>query len=788
VTYENEKSLFVRLADAEINVTTVAQIIVLCSAFMLGAARSFAAGPDAAMADAAERQDESSLRALLDQKADANSAQVDGMTALHWAVYHDDKRTAQLLLKAGADVKATNRYGVAPLSLACQNGNAELVELLLSAGADPNTSLPGGETALITAARTGRIGPVKSLISHGADVNAKEHKRQTALMWAAADGHPDVVDALIAAGADVNARLRSGFTSLFFAVREGQSAVTRRLLAAGCDVNGVMRTDQPSRFGRGDLRLTPLLMAVENGHFELAEQLLAAGADPNAEPAGYTALHAISWVRKPLRGDGDPSPIGSGKHTSLDMVRILVAAGADINARFKRGKSELGRFTYSGSTPFLLAAQASDLPLMKLLLELGADPELPNADGTTPLLAAAGVGALGDGDESAGTEEEAIAATEFLLELGADINAVDRNGETAMHGAAYQSRAALVKWLVERGASIDVWNHENRAGWTPLVIALGYRPGNFRPSPATIAAIEAAMTAAGAMLPDRSKLGAHRRVWTGASNNDTPWVMKGVEFARVGESTLLLDLHMPLVVSNSNLVVWAHGGGWRSGSKEDMPLGALVEAGYTVASVDYRLSSAAPFPAQVHDIKAAIRYLRARAARYGYRAERIAIAGASAGGHLAALVGTTNGSHELEGTIGNHLDQSSDVQAVVDYYGPTNFMTILSQSTPHGLNVRVPAVQPLLGGQPDDQPELAKLASPVNHVDKNDPPLLLIHGDQDLQVPINQSHELHGKYKQFALPVRFEVVHGGAHGGSKFYDDELLSVVRDFLDDSLRAQ
>jgi acetyl esterase/lipase len=244
-------------------------------------------------------------------------------------------------------------------------------------------------------------------------------------------------------------------------------------------------------------------------------------------------------------------------------------------------------------------------------------------------------------------------------------------------------------------------------------------------------------------------------------------------------------MHMPQNVTDSNLVVWVHGGAWRSGSKQDMPLGALVKAGYTVASVDYRLSPVAPFPAQVHDIKAAIRYLRAIAPRYGYGADRIAIAGASAGGHLAALVGTTNGSRELEGTIGSHLDQSSDVHAIVDYYGPTNFATILTQSTPHGLAVRVPALEMLLGGGPDDKPELAELASPVSHVDARDPPLLLIHGDQDPQVPINQSHELFGKYKEFELPVRFEVVHGGAHGGSDFYDDKLLGVVSEFLDDRL---
>lgn len=743
---------------------------------------------DVPFADAAEKRDFDEVRTLIEQGADVNAAQADGMTALHWAVYHDAPEAAKLLVEAGADVEVTNRYGVAPLSLACQNGNRELVELLLAAGADPNSSLPGGETALMTAARTGRLAPVELLIARGADVNAQEHKKQTALMWAAADGHAQVVDALIAAGAEVNARLRSGFTALFFAVRDGRSAVTRRLLDAGCDVNEVMRTHQASRFGRDPMRVTPLLLAVENGHFELAAQLLAAGADPNAQPAGFTALHAITWVRKPIRGDGDPPPRGSGKYSSLDMVRLLADAGADVNARFRRGKSELGRFTYTGSTPFLLAAQASDVPLMKLLVQLGADPKLPNADGTTPLLAAAGVGALGDGDESAGTEEESIAATKFLLELGADIDAVDQNGETVMHGAAYQSRADLAKLLVENGANVDVWNHENRAGWTPLVIALGYRPGNFRPSPTTIAAIEEPMIAAGATLPDKSNLGSHRRSWTGTRNKDTPWIVQDLEYAHVGESALLLDLHMPLNVTDSNLVIWVHGGAWRSGSKQDMPLGGLVDAGYTVASVDYRLSPVAPFPAQVHDIKAAIRYLGARSTIYGYRADRIAIAGASAGGHLAALVGTTNGNSDLKGAIGDHLDQSSDVHAIVDYYGPTNFMTILSQSTPHGLGVRIPALQLLLRGQPEDNPELARLASPVDHVDATDPPLLLIHGDQDPQVPINQSHELQGKYEQLDLPVRFEVVHGGTHGGRRFYDDEIVSIVQSFLADTLRPQ
>jgi uncharacterized protein len=747
-----------------------------------------AAASDTLLADAAEKGEFDKLRTLIERQVDMNEAQADGMTALHWAAYHDRPIEAKLLVDAGAQVQSMNRYGVTPLALACQNGNGELVELLLTEGADPNDSLPSGETVLMTASRTGRLGPVESLLSRGANVNAQERNGQTALMWASAEGHAGVVEALIAAGAKIDVELSSGCTALFFAVREGRSEVVRELLDAGCDINGVMQTKQPSRFGRDNLKLTPLLLAIENAHFELAKQLLDAGADPNSDAAEYTALHAMTWVRKPIRGDGDPRPRGSGNYNSLDIVRMLVAAGADINAPFKRGKSELGRFTYSGSTPFLLAAQASDERLMKLLVELGANPNSPNADGSTPLLAAAGVGALGDGDESAGTDEEAIEAVKYLIQLGGNVNVVDRNGETAMHGAAYQSRADLVRVLVDNGANIAVWNHENRAGWTPLIIAHGYRPGNFRPSLETISAIEEAMSTAGVTVPTNPNPEPHRRVWTSTRNKDAPWLIKDIEYARVGDLALLVDLHMPLNVTDSSLVIWVHGGAWRSGTKQDMPLSGLVNAGYTVASIEYRLSPVAPFPAQVHDIKAAIRFLRALSSRYGYRTDRIAIAGASAGGHLAALVGTTNGDQELEGTIGGHLEQSSEVQAIVDYFGPTNLMTILEQSTPHGIGVRVPALQLLLRGQPDDNPDLAKLASPVEHVDMSDPPLLLIHGDQDPQVPINQAHELQGKYSQLGLPVQFEVVHGAAHGGNRFYDDALIPVLQSFLKENLRPQ
>jgi ankyrin repeat protein len=290
---------------------------------------------------------------------------------------------------------------------------------------------------------------------------------------------------------------------MFFAVREGRSEAALRLMRAGADVNEVMRPEQED--DSTNKPTTALLLAVENGHFELASALLKAGADPNARPDGFTALHAITWVRKPLRGDGNPPPIGSGGLNSLDMVRQLVAYGAEVDSRFEGGKPHTGRFTITGSTPFLLAARASDVPFLRLLRELGADPTLANVDHCTPLLAAAGVGALENGEETAGTEDEALEAVRFLLELGADVNAEDGNGETAMHGAAYQNRPMLVQFLAESGAEIDVWNRENEAGWTPLMIAQGHRPGNFRPAPESIAAIERLMRAAGIEPPKATR-------------------------------------------------------------------------------------------------------------------------------------------------------------------------------------------------------------------------------------------------------------------------------------------
>ena len=434
-------------------------------------------------------------------------ADPDGTTALHRAAFEGDVAGAESLIHAGADVKAANRYGVTPLSLACTNGSGPMVELLLKSGADPNTILPGGETALMTCARTGKVAAVESLLSHGANVQAKEPKHgQDALMWAAAEGNAEVAEALIKGGADVHARLESGFTPFLFAVREGRTNVVKVMLHDGVDVN---ETIQNKKGGKSPTQnssppasgTSALSLAVANGHFELASYLLDQGADPNAAAQGWAPLHIITWVRKPGGGDNDPAPIGSGNMTSLELVKKLVAKGANINQRMtKKVNVGLTSLNTMGATPFFLASRTADAELMRALATLGADPLLKNADDSTPLMAAAGLGTRSPG-EDAGTESEVVEAMQVALDLGNDIDAVDKNGETAMHGAAYKNLPTAVEFLAAKGAKIAVWNRKNSHGWTPLTIAEGYRFGNFKPSFVTIEAFHRVMAAAGVPIP-----------------------------------------------------------------------------------------------------------------------------------------------------------------------------------------------------------------------------------------------------------------------------------------------
>ena len=451
------------------------------------------------LADACERDDLAAARALLEAGHPVDERQPDGMTALHWAVRHERDDLAARLLAAGADPQATTEYSITPLAIACENGDGALVRRLLEAGADPLDRIPTRQTMLMVAARTGSPEVVRQLLAAGVPVDARESRDQTALMWAAAEGNVAAVRLLLEAGADVSLKSTNGFTALLFAARHGRRDVAAALLEGGADVGGIIRPKET--WGRNPRdRMSPLLFAVESGHFALALDLVAAGADPDDQRSGYTALHALTWVRRADRGDGvtgDPEPRGSGEVSSLEFVRRLVAAGADVNTQLTRGKPAKATLTKKGATAFLMAAETADLPLLKTLLECGADPTIANADNCTALLAAAGIGVRSLVDEDPGTEPEVVATVEWLLSLGLDINHRDGNGETVMHAAAYRNYPGEVVRLAELGADPAVWNRPNAHGWTPRDIARGKRPGAFKPSPPTIAAIERLLDDAG---------------------------------------------------------------------------------------------------------------------------------------------------------------------------------------------------------------------------------------------------------------------------------------------------
>ncbi len=466
---------------------------LLALAFVLIAAGSaLAAGSP--LVDAVKNGDRAAVRTLLERRADVNSAEPDGTTALHYAVQRSDPETVDLLLRAGANVKAVNRYGIAPLHVAATAGSAPVLEKLLDAGADPQSATPEGETVLMAAARTGDVASVKLLVSRGANVNATESwKGQTALMWAAAENNAAAMKVLIETGADVKARSKAGvFTPLLFAVRAGHVEATRVLLDAGADVNEAMQDGT-----------SPLVLTLINGHYELASFLLDRGADPNAAKQGWTALHQIVWTRRPNTGFNLPGAIATGSVNSLDVVRKLVKLGADVNARETREprdgfRNQLNRM---GATPFVLAAKSVDVPLLRVLLELGADAKIPTEDGTTALMAAAGVGIWAPG-ENPGTDDEALAALKIAFEAGSnDVNAINENGDTATHGAVYRAGSiAMLTFLLEKGARPDV---RNKKGWTPLIAADGveFTPNVLKRYPDAAAFLRKALAERGLPVP-----------------------------------------------------------------------------------------------------------------------------------------------------------------------------------------------------------------------------------------------------------------------------------------------
>jgi ankyrin repeat protein len=492
----NLKSLFTIGSSSKL-ISTAFSFLIVAILAPLFAGEVRAQTPDSRLVDAAEAN-ELSLADWFIDKENANQTQPDGTSVLHWAVFHQHQSAIVKLIEADAEVNCQNDYGVSPLSLACELGHGPAAVALVKNGADVEAKRTGGETPLMLAARHGDETVVKALIAAGANVDATDKKQQTALMWAAAAGNLEAVNQLIEAEANIDQRTeKSGFTAFLFAARQGKDDVVRRLLDAGADVNSVLTPKNSS--GRNPRKaMSALMLAVESGHLELALKLVEWGADPNDQRSGFAPLHALTWVRKTCLGDnpaGDPAPVGSGEVHSLEFARQIISMGADVNLRLKNGKGGRARLHTKQATPFLLASQTADVPFMDLLLELGADPSLNNVDDCTPLIACAGIGAVNVGEEP-GTETEVNVAIKLLVGLGQDVNAVDKNKETAIHGAAYRNYPATVRLLTTLGAKPKVWNHKNKSGWTPMDIAFGHRPGSLKPSPPTQAALQEALDAA----------------------------------------------------------------------------------------------------------------------------------------------------------------------------------------------------------------------------------------------------------------------------------------------------
>ena len=446
----------------------------LAFVLVLSAGSVSAGANEGFLIDAVKARDMGAVEALLRTSADVNAAAADGATALHWAAYNDSLPLADRLLRAGADIDAANDYGVTPLSLACDNGSAGMVMRLLDGGADADAARSTGETPLMTCARTGNVDAVRALLNAGADPSAAETwQGQTALMWAAAEAHTEVVRALVDKGADVHARTAGGFTALAIAAREDEPELVALLLRAGADVNATAPGGA-----------TPLVVATVRGHTRLAMFLLDQGADPNAGDAGYTPLHwaAGSWhseLTGSLRGietarDEEWRSLNGVRDGKLELVEALLAHGADPDVRLVNHPPQFGfasqRFRVSivGATPFLLAAMDANVAVMDALVAAGADTRLATDEGTTPLMVASGLGRVPA--ETRVTEPDTLDAVQFVLDLGADVDATNAVGRSALHGAAHIRSDAAVQLLVDHGATVQV---ADQRGITPLMIAEG---------------------------------------------------------------------------------------------------------------------------------------------------------------------------------------------------------------------------------------------------------------------------------------------------------------------------
>lgn len=469
----------------------------LLSLSALLAIEATAAGVDDALRDAAERGDRIAVDRLLDAGADV-AARVNGATALHWATRADSLDTVQVLLDADADARAPDLDGVTPLYLAAENGSAAIIAALLDAGADPNTVAPTGRTALMAAARNGKVDAIALLLDRGAELDARDSEfEQTALMVAVREGNSDAVALLIERGADVNAQTRvgptpafippckrtgcfsegaginrggipdrgwrpaakGGLTPLLYAARDGRTAEAKLLLAAGADIELAEANG-----------MRPLLMALLNNQRGVVDLLLTHGADVNADDFwGRTPLFAaVEYRNRDLRHrDLIDTPVD--RAALLGTIELLIERGANVNARTREWPysrtsftSDLSWVDVTGQTPFLRAALAGDTTVMRLLLAHGADPNIATFEGTTPLMAAAGVNWT-VAQTYTESPQALIDAIEICLEHGADVNAVNSMGVTAMIGAANRGSNDIIRLLHSKGARIDVVDKQGRS-------------------------------------------------------------------------------------------------------------------------------------------------------------------------------------------------------------------------------------------------------------------------------------------------------------------------------------
>ena len=484
--------------------------------------------------EAVKQGEVAKVRTLIDQGVDVSAAEKDGTTALHWAAHLGDATSVALLIDAGVDPKAVTRNGATAYALACSKGHAEVIELFIEAGEDPNAVLTG-EPAIMKVARAGNPAAVRVLLEAGADPNVAEPDRgQTALMWAASAGNVEAVEVLLEFGADIHARstgpknirppggriprindplgLRAHrdpdwsrsqegleFTPIMWAAREGRMEVIKVLLDDDFHVAADVNEEKP------EVGTTNLILAIMNRHYEVAAYLLERGADPNRGP-GYTALHQVAWTRRLNKKFGPRNPEATGTMGGLELAKLLIERRVDVNARMTRSFEDgyRNRMIRVGATAFLLSSKLVDLPMMKLLVESGADIHIKNIDAEgandSALMLASGVAILNPGGEDAGSEAEVLEAVQYLLDLGFDPNERNNNGEMALHGAAYRGYNKVAQLLLDHGAELGV---ENLLGWTPITVADGlFFAGFFKSQPQTAAFLREVYGERGLTPPD----------------------------------------------------------------------------------------------------------------------------------------------------------------------------------------------------------------------------------------------------------------------------------------------